>query len=68
MEEVLFAECLDLAVEPVKKGCITLGNRRCDSILTSESRDTYNVAFILKRVCDNFGIVICPCNTCSVFK
>ena len=68
MEEVLFAKALDLFVDPVKQCCVTLCHCRSDRICTSERRDTYCITVILQRKCDNFCIVVSPCNRCSVFK
>ena len=68
MEEVLTAECNDLSIQPVQKVFVALGNCCCNGICTAQRRNSHGVAGIFNGECDDFGIIIGPCNAVSVFK
>ena len=68
VEKVLFAERYDLIIQPVQQGLVALGDGCRNGVRAAEGRNADRVSGILNGKCDDLGIVICPCNTVSVFK
>jgi len=68
MEEVLFTKACDLIVDPVKQSSIALRYCGSDGISAAQGRNTYGISFVLQSECDNFGVIICPCNRSAVLE
>ena len=68
MEEVFFAQGLDLVVQPVQQGGVALGDGGGDGVRAAQRGDAHHIAGIFNGEGDDFGVVVSPCHAISVFK
>ena len=68
MEEVFFAQGLDLVVQPVQQGGVSLGDGGGDGVRAAQRGDAHHIAGIFNGEGDDFGVVVSPCHAISVFK
>ena len=68
MEKVLLTQSYDLIIDPVKQCGVALGNSGSNGVCTAQGRNTYGISFVLQSECDNFGVIICPCNRSAVLE
>ena len=68
VEELFLSKLHDLIVQPFQQRSVPLGDRRGNGILASQGGNAHHIARIFDGVRDHLGIVIGPCNACSVLK
>ena len=68
MEEALFAQALDLVVDPVQQGGVALAHSGGNGILAAQRGDADCVAGVLLCKSDDLGVVVGPCYAIAVFQ
>ena len=68
VEEVLFAQSLDLLVQPIQNGGVALAHSGSNGVLTAQRGNADRVAGVLLCKCNDLGVIVGPCHAVAVLQ
>ena len=68
MEEVLFAQSLDLLVQPIQNGGVALAHSGSNGVLTAQRGNADRVTGVLLCKCNDLGVIVGPCHAVAVLQ
>ena len=68
MEEVLFAQSLDLLVQPIQNGGVALAHSGSNGVLTAQRGNADRVTRVLLCKCNDLGVIVGPCHAVAVLQ